>query len=289
MRRRLKQKKGHIELGHRPGERSHGQGEGRRRRWLALLGIAAACASGAGLVAFLLIAVWPGGQSGPPKAAIVDQLSLTSPNPGFVDKAKGMLEAAGFEVDYFAGEEATVNLFRDLPDQDYSYVILRVHSTAVLREQGTAAPTENTVLFTGEPWSETSYLEEQKARHLARTHYATGDQNYYFGITADFIRSRMNGDFGRATILAMGCDGLKSDAAAAAFVDRGAQVVIGWDGEVSASHTDAATELLLHYLLVEKRTPSEAVAQAMADVGPDPSYGSKLLLYPAEAAASSAP
>jgi hypothetical protein len=216
----------------------------------------------------------------------VDQLSLTFPNPGFRQQATALLEQAGYEVDYFPGEQVTVDFFRNLPTLGYEYVILRVHSTGVLQEEGEAASTENTVLFTGEPWSQTKYLEDQKARHLARTHYAGDERALYFGIMPGFIESRMKGNFHGAAVILMGCDGLKSDGAARAFVERGAKAVIGWTGGVSADHTDAATERLLDHLLVENRTPSEAVAQTMTEVGPDPSNGSKLALYPAEAAAS---
>ena len=38
--------------------------------------------------------------SGPPRAAIVDQLSLTVPNPDFVESATETLERAGYIVDY---------------------------------------------------------------------------------------------------------------------------------------------------------------------------------------------
>jgi hypothetical protein len=73
---------------------------------------------------------------------------------------------------------------------------------------------------------------------------------------------------------------------AEAFVRKGAGAFVSWDDLVSTDHTDAATERLLHYLVVEKRTLSEAIAQTMAEIGPDPSYGSKLLVYPPEASAS---
>ena len=78
----------------------------------------------------------------------------------------------------------------------------------------------------------------------------------------------------------MGCDGLTMDATAKAFVDKGAKAVVGWSGRVSASHTDAATEQLLGHLLMERLPTGDAVAQTMAEVGPDPTYGSTLRLYP---------
>ena len=53
-----------------------------------------------------------------PKAAIVDQGSLaptSRPNPVFVKKATAILIEAGFSVDYYPGEEVTVEFFRNLP------------------------------------------------------------------------------------------------------------------------------------------------------------------------------
>ena len=96
----------------------------------------------------------------------------------------------------------------------------------------------------------------------------------------NFIKSSMKGNFPGTTIIIMGCDGLRSDSIAEAFVERGAKAVVGWDGLVSSAHTDAATERLLQHLLADGLPLQEAVAQTMAEVGPGPSYGSTLLAYP---------
>jgi hypothetical protein len=53
--------------------------------------------------------------TGSPRAAIVDQLSLTEPNPAFTEAATDLLEQAGYAVDYFPGEEVTVEFYRQLP------------------------------------------------------------------------------------------------------------------------------------------------------------------------------
>jgi len=77
----------------------------------------------------------------------------------------------------------------------------------------------------------------------------------------------------------MGCDGLKSDTMAEAFVQKGAAAVVAWDGLVSSDHTDAATERVLELLLIDGLTVEEAVTQTMSELGPDPSYGSALRVY----------
>jgi hypothetical protein len=241
-----------------------------------------------------------GEKPGPPKAAIVDQLSLTFPNPAFAQEARSMLEGAGYAVDYYPGEEATVEFYRDLPRQDYELLILRVHS-ALLKsltprpgvsqavvERAIAAVKDNVFLFTSDPYSDARYLEEQTALRLVPVAYEEQALPFsgYFGIASDFVRFSMKGRFDGATVILMGCDGLTFDATAAAFIERGAGAVVGWKGLVSAAHTDAATESLLQHLVVDRHGLREAVTQAMTEVGPDPAYGSELLIYPPEAAAS---
>lgn len=232
-------------------------------------------------VSLFLFAFRSSGPSGPPRAVIIDQLELTFPNPDFAERATDLLEQAGYLVDYYPGEEVTVDLYRNLPADDYELVLLRVHAARMLAPDG-VTETDDVSLFTGEPFTLTRYLDDLRARRLAQARYLPG-MPIYFGITADFVSSSMKGKFGDTTIILMGCDGLRSDAMAEAFMEAGAEAFVSWDGAVSANHTDAATERLLHYLLVEERALSEAVTLAMADVGPDPSYGSELVLYPAEA------
>ena len=256
---------------------------GHRRR-LALSVLVAVGGLVAALVAFLALRPGSSEAPGPPRAAIVDQLSLSSPNSAFVQEATSMLEGAGYAVDYYPGDQVTIELYRGLPRHHYEMVILRVHSARFQTSDGTL--TDDVVLFTGEPYDRQKNVEDRKAGYLARARYFLTDPvSYFFGVTARFVESKMKGDFEGATVILMGCDGLRSNTMAGAFVGRGAKAFISWDDLVSTNHTDAATESLLRYLLIEKRTPSEAVAQTMTEVGPDPSYGSKLLLYPAEAAA----
>jgi hypothetical protein len=272
------------------------------RRKLALLVVGALAVALAAVSAFLIPAS-PIHRSGHAKAAIVDQLSLTFPNPTFVDSATSMLEKAGYAVDYYPGEEVTVNFYRDLPSHDYKLLILRVHSAVpgkdlTVRGNASAATVqrvlsaigEDSVLFTSEPYSETSYLEEQEALRLVPVQYYADDPgSWYFAITPDFMRSSMTGEFDGTTIVLLGCSGLAFDRTAAAFVEKGAKAVVGWTNLVSADHTDAATERLLQHLLAEGLTAKEAVAKTMTEVGPDPSYGSVLRIYPPEAAVLALP
>jgi len=234
----------------------------------------------------LLSGLVTGDSSGPKTAVIVDQLSLTFPNPAFAETATDMLEEAGYAVDYYSGEAVTVDLYRDLPKHDYELIILRVHSGIVRQidprsEERTMM--EYVGLFTGEPYSDATYGGREGAGRIGLAVARDYHGGQYFGVTPYFIEFTMEGRFDKATIILMGCDGLRSDRTAESFVERGAETFVSWSGKVSASHTDAATERLLQHLLTDGLTIQEAVTETMAEVGPDPSYGSALLVYPSEA------
>ena len=214
----------------------------------------------------------------PQRAAIVDQLSLTFPNRSFVEKATEVLEQGGYAVDYYPGREVTVQFFQNLPRHGYDVILLRVHSAQVTRRtDGRITFTDEIGLFTSEPYASHKHDKELKARRLTIAHYV-GTSEYHFGITPAFIRSRLKDGFDNAIVILMGCDTLKYPQLAVAFYHRGAGAVIGWSGPVSAPHTDAATERLLHYMLVESLPPAEAVVRVGAEVGQDPAYGGRLFM-----------
>ena len=225
------------------------------------------------------------GPAAGPRAAIVDHLSLNQPNPAFAQTVTDLLEQAGYAVDYYPGEEVTVDFYRHLPGRGYRLLILRNHSSLV----GTGVEvTEDAGLYTSEPYSENGHLAEQLDERLLIARYYEGGPAY-FAIAPEFVRSSMRGKFDDTTIILMGCDGLRTDMLAQALVQRGAKSVVGWSRPVSASHTDAATERLLQHLLVDGLTIQEAVTQTMAELGPDPSYESVLRLYPSEEPVSAVP
>ena len=235
----------------------------------------------AGLVGSLVfVGLLLQGQEGPPRAVIVDQLSLTHPNPDFIEKATSLLEEAGFTVDYYSGEEANVRLYQNLARRKYAYVILRNHSALIPDYRVGSGPLVrgDLGLFTAEPASQTRYLEEQRTFRLTFGKYFDGGPRY-FSVGSRLIASS-SGDFDDATVVIMGCDGLTSSHMAAAFVEKGAKAVVGWDGLVSAGHTDAATLKMLRYQLLDQLPVQEATAAAMAELGPDPTFESVLLSYP---------
>lgn len=234
------------------------------------------------IVALLLVLFRGGGDEddGPPKAAIVDQLSITVPNPDFVADATSKLEQAGYTVDYYPGEEVTVSFYRQLPFFDYDVIVFRSHADRLQAIDDRGEAFDEVVLFTSEPYSEERYQSEQNDHDLLIVRYSEGGDPF-FGVAAGFIDNVGNG-FDGAQIIMMGCEGLLTDTTAQAFINRGAESYISWNETVTASHTDAATSVLLGHLLLEGLPPSAAVAETMAEVGPDPLFGSELVAYPPE-------
>jgi hypothetical protein len=80
----------------------------------------------------------------------------------------------------------------------------------------------------------------------------------------------------------MGCEGLNNTEMAEAFVEKGAKTYIGWNGSVSATHTDGATAQLLQHLVIEGETIKQAVANTIKEVRPDSGFNNTLEYYPLE-------
>jgi hypothetical protein len=213
------------------------------------------------------------------KAAIVDQLSLTFPNQTFIETAASTLEQSGYTVDYYSGEQVTVDFCRNLPTHGYGLIILREHSAAAALE-GKEFVETSVSFFTSEDYSQTKYVQEQLTDQLVIASYSMPQPPYYFGITPKFVTTSMKGAFQNTTVVMMGCEGLNNTSMAEAFIEKGAKVYIGWTSSVSASHTDQATTQLLQHLVAEGQTIKQAVENTMKEVGSDPAYNDSLEYYP---------
>lgn len=213
------------------------------------------------------------------KAAIVDHLSLTMPNQTFIETATNTLKQVGYSVDYYPGEEVTVEFYRNLPTHGYGLIILRIHSSAT-NPDITEGPV---TLFTSERYDSTKHVYEQFTDQLVMVAFSQEEMENgitYFGINPPFITGSMKGRFQNTIIIMMGCEGLSNTLMAQAFTEKGAKVYISWDTAVTASHTDVATTRLLQHFLIEKLTLKQAVQETFKEVGFDPTYESLLIYYP---------
>jgi len=190
------------------------------------------------------------------KAAIIDQLCEHFPNATFTQRATNLLEEAGFSVSYYESKTANVTFYKELAENGYGIIILRVHSA--LRANETIVD-----LFTSEPYDENKYLEERRNGLLTKGEYLFEQQSgrFYFAITPKFIEN-LAGGFPKSVIIAMGCWSLKTECheMAQSFINKGAKAYIGWTEIVLPNDTDHETARLLEMLLVQNETLESAVA-----------------------------
>lgn len=218
------------------------------------------------------------------KAAIIDQGSLAptaGPDPVFVEAATNIMKKAGFTVDYYPGENVTVELYRDMATHGYGLVILRAHSTATY----IGGIRGRVIVFTSEPYDKTKYVFEQAAGQICPVAYSEEEYKkgfMYFGIDARFVIGSMKESFQNTVVFMMGCQGLDNTAMAEAFVRKGAKVYISWSGSVLASHTDSSTANLLQHFLIEKLPLKSSVQETFKELGSDPLHESRLIYYPLE-------
>lgn len=217
--------------------------------------------------------------SGPPRAAILDQTSVTDPCPDFIEKACAYLREGDYQVEVYHWEELTVNFYRTLPRKGYKLILFQNHSTSeVAGPEGKPLPEGHSpgpFIFTGEQASG-KYLFERISDRIRPAKFLYGDFPLFFAVGPKFVRLSMSGLFPGTVVIIGGCQSLTAPDLARAFLDRGASAVIGWDGLVDLSHNNRAVLHLLRALTVEGLTPQRAVEETMKEVGPDPIFGSNL-------------
>jgi hypothetical protein len=216
--------------------------------------------------------------SGELRAAIVDQLHSLQPNEAFINEVTRELEDYGFEVDLYQGDEVTVDFYRQLPAYGHELIIFRAHSGLIGSKEERI---ERTCLFTNEPYSETRHVAEQLGDQLAM---ARIDEYHpwVFGIGDEFVTQSMEGEFDNTVIIMMGCSCLYLEDLAQAFIDKGASAYLAWVATVDLDYVDDATLSLVENLCTRELTIRKAVAETMAEKGPDPHYGAVLKYYPGD-------
>jgi len=216
--------------------------------------------------------------AGQPKAAIIDQLCSTQPNDDFISQITQELEAFGFTVDVYQGDDVTVDLYRELPKYGYRMIVFRVHSGLIEAEGGKLA---KTAIFTNEPYSPHKYVAEQVNRELPIVRVKEGEP-LFFGIDSKFVTESMEGRFDETVIVVAGCSCLYFEDLAQAFISEGASAFLAWDRSVDAAYVDKATACLVRELCIEGITIEQAVNTTMIKEGQDPTYFAALRYFPSE-------
>lgn len=235
------------------------------------------------------------------KAVIIDQLYDDVPNDYFHRQAIKYLENAGYQVDLYTTENATVNFFKKLPSFNYQFIVMRTHALESNTDD------KSVMIFTGERYSEKKYITEQLMGHLKKgaplldrtfsidkknstgwiqinetAKMITSPANFveesdeYFLVSPQMIINGMEGTFPNSTVLLGGCSTLKNTSLAESFLKKGASEVVGWSDLVSSSDNDRALLKLLEKILVEEKSTQNALEEIMSDWKSTPKYNSTM-------------
>ena len=217
-----------------------------------------------------------------PRAAIVDQTGLSFPSESFIAEARSLMETAGYTVTYYPPEEVTISLYRSLPGRGYDLVLFQSHATSeVVVRGGQEASGEippGPFLFTTEPYEKQRHLALQMTDQVRASQLFYEDAPELFAVGPAFVRRSMQGFFPGTTVIIGGCQSLAAPDLARSLLEKGASVVVGWDGMVNLSHNNEAVLYLLEQMLREGASAGEAVDATMAAVGQDPQFQSELKL-----------
>jgi hypothetical protein len=209
-------------------------------------------------------------------AVIVDQLYSLEPNQDVVETMTSDLQKNGYKVDYFKGDQITVDFYRKLPSMGYKLIIFRAHA-GILGSGGEMI--KKTCLFTYEPYSESKYITEQLSDKLAKARTDT-DHPWLFGIGSDFVKDSMQGKFDRTVIIMMGCSTLYIEDLAKSFINKGASIYLGWNATVGLNYVDQVTPAFLTRILSNDSSIEAAVTDTLKEKGIDPDFGATLNYYP---------
>jgi hypothetical protein len=242
-----------------------------------------------------------------PRAVIIDQLYSDVPNEYFETTASNHLKKLGYTVDLYTTDNATVDLFRNLPTMNYDFIVFRGHALHASEED------DAVMFFTGEKYSEKKYVQEQlfgqikkgtpllertfsideknntgwvsvngsKNIKMISSHVQVSDKSReeFFLFSPKSIHDLMKGKFDDSIILLGGCSTLKNDSMAKALVDRGASKVVGWTDLVSSSDNDRALLQILQKMDDEKLSVTDATNKVKEIPINNPKYHSKLEIF----------
>ena len=200
-------------------------------------------------------------------ALIIDSIN----QEGFKTKSIDLLSRNGYSVDYYSGEEVSVEFLKNVPT-GYDLYIFRVHSTCI---------NNRTWVFSGEKYQANSYpiLQIAELVHKAKPSQESG---YLFAVSPEFIQEYNKDGFKDGIVLMMGCEGLCVNDLAEAFCEEGASIYVSWDGNVCLKHTDRAFLSIIESICARKSTILEALEHAQNQIGRDPVYHSSLNYYKME-------
>jgi hypothetical protein len=202
-------------------------------------------------------------------------------------QSRNRLKSAGFEVDYFANEQADLDKFRADFLAQYDIIIIDTHGYV----GETIDHTKSTILTTGEPMNEerNQSLKQEELWNpvgnsdikitpaavsfsFLRNPFSEKPYNQtYYGISVPWLKATIGeNEFESTYIYATACQTSKIDAGSAsisqAFIELGAGGYSGYDADINISLKNAVDEIIIA-LLSSGYSLSKATEEVRTDVG----------------------
>ncbi len=225
--------------------------------------------------------VLPGVDAAPRRVLIYDSLYREYPNDDLLEFLVRLFEENGFEVDVYRGINATLDPLVAI--QEYGIVILRAHG-AYNGDPESGKPL-GAYVYTGLYVYEAQALYGDYVNDGLREGYfakarimASGEGSpLYLAVSPLFFDDQL-GKLNNTIVFFTGCFGADDDRLAKVFLSHGAQVYLGWRGNVTWTHADTFLASWAERL-AETGDPLEAYQYAMQKAGADPYTGAQVVFF----------
>lgn len=159
-----------------------------------------------------------------------------------LDLISGLLEKAGFTVDIYTNDDATLDRFRGSFLDDYDVVIFRSHAAANLKTSGGDL---STMLLTGEKYTseKMNALSEEERKSIG---IGTHNNEMYFAFSVPWLELTHDEEFSNSWIYAGGCETAMVDQGSSslseAFLDLNCAGYNGFDGTINTAISNPIAE-----------------------------------------------
>lgn len=219
------------------------------------------------------------------KAAVIDTLRDDWPPDSTPDSIYNALEAAGYEMDHIKNNNANLQFFTTLDEEEYGVVFIRSHG-AILRVDGddklhimvrpffASFPPASGYSGVGVIAVGTDVLPQGWA--------------YAYAFNNRFVQQYMNNKYFPNSLfhllVCQGANPLAEDDMIKSFLDRGVGCYTGWTNTATPTHGDPAAVQFFQALCDSSASPTNTVANAIAQIGsaghsPDSLTGAVLVAH----------
>lgn len=223
------------------------------------------------------------------KAAVIDTLRDDWPPASTPDNIYGLLNAAGYDVDYIKSDAANLDFFTTFDDKEYGVVFIRSHGGVMNVNGNDKLHIMVRPFFASFP---------PASGHTGVGVFTVGTDvlpqgfAYAYAFNDDFVKQYMNNrQFPNSLFHLLVCQSanpLAQDDMIKSFLDRGVGCYTGWTDNASSADGDPAAVQFFQVLCDSSANPINTVEKAIDQIkssghSPDPGTGAELVAHGSDA------